>query len=73
MTGVRIEALLPEHAEQVPGIYRAGIDEGSATFETRASRERRQSARATRLAGQLTPTSVHHVTLRTSRRPSCRA
>ncbi|MFB6583387.1 GNAT family N-acetyltransferase [Streptomyces sp. NPDC056402] len=36
MTAVRIEALLPEHAEQVLGIYQAGIDEGDATFETRA-------------------------------------
>ncbi|MER6446485.1 GNAT family N-acetyltransferase [Streptomyces venezuelae] len=36
MTGVRIQALLPEHAEQVLGIYQAGIDEGNATFETRA-------------------------------------
>ncbi|MEV7169310.1 N-acetyltransferase family protein [Streptomyces sp. NPDC093224] len=36
MTGVRIEELLPEHAEQVLGIYQAGIDEGNATFETQA-------------------------------------
>ncbi|RSS79733.1 GNAT family N-acetyltransferase [Streptomyces sp. WAC06614] len=36
MTSVRIEALLPEHAEQVLGIYQAGIDEGDATFETAA-------------------------------------
>ncbi|MFF9981833.1 GNAT family N-acetyltransferase [Streptomyces erythrochromogenes] len=36
MTAVRIEALLPEHAEQVLGIYQAGIDEGNATFEERA-------------------------------------
>ncbi|MFF0553529.1 GNAT family N-acetyltransferase [Streptomyces sp. NPDC004311] len=36
MTPVRIEALLPEHAEQVLGIYQSGIDEGNATFETRA-------------------------------------
>ncbi|MEU9234028.1 GNAT family N-acetyltransferase [Streptomyces subrutilus] len=36
MSGVRIEALLPEHAEQVLGIYQAGIDEGNATFETQA-------------------------------------
>ncbi|MEU9256134.1 N-acetyltransferase family protein [Streptomyces sp. NPDC048270] len=36
MTAVRIEALLPEHAEQVLGIYQSGIDEGHATFETRA-------------------------------------
>ncbi|MFF4579842.1 GNAT family N-acetyltransferase [Streptomyces sp. NPDC001389] len=33
---VRIEALLPEHAEQVLAIYQAGIDEGNATFETQA-------------------------------------
>ncbi len=33
---MRIEALLPEHAEQVLGIYQAGIDDGNATFETRA-------------------------------------
>ncbi|WP_030294899.1 GNAT family N-acetyltransferase [Streptomyces katrae] len=36
MTAVRIEALRPEHAEQVLGIYQAGIDEGNATFETQA-------------------------------------
>lgn len=36
MTAVRIEALLPEHAEQVLGIYQAGIGEGNATFETQA-------------------------------------
>ncbi|MFD7628702.1 GNAT family N-acetyltransferase [Streptomyces sp. NPDC059851] len=36
MTGVRIGVLLPEHAEQVLGIYQAGIDEGNATFETQA-------------------------------------
>ncbi|MFE5808482.1 GNAT family N-acetyltransferase [Streptomyces sp. NPDC056491] len=36
VTGVRIEALLPEHAEQVLGIYQSGIDEGNATFETKA-------------------------------------
>ncbi|NXY93054.1 N-acetyltransferase family protein [Streptomyces sp. BR123] len=36
MSGVRIEALLPGHVEQVLGIYQAGIDEGNATFETRA-------------------------------------
>ncbi len=36
MTAVHIEALLPEHAEQVLGIYQAGIDEGNATFETQA-------------------------------------
>ncbi|WP_046777296.1 GNAT family N-acetyltransferase [Streptomyces yangpuensis] len=33
---MRIEVLLPEHAEQVLGIYQAGIDEGNATFETHA-------------------------------------
>ncbi|MFG2616420.1 GNAT family N-acetyltransferase [Streptomyces sp. NPDC048507] len=31
---MRIEALLSEHAEEVLGIYQAGIDEGNATFET---------------------------------------
>ncbi|MER7730028.1 N-acetyltransferase family protein [Streptomyces erythrochromogenes] len=36
MTAARIEALLPEHAEQVLGIYQAGIDEGNATFEEQA-------------------------------------
>ncbi|MFJ6784361.1 GNAT family N-acetyltransferase [Streptomyces yangpuensis] len=36
MSRVRIAALLPEHAEQVLAIYQAGIDEGNATFETRA-------------------------------------
>ncbi|EFL18788.1 GNAT family N-acetyltransferase [Streptomyces sp. C] len=36
MTGVRVEALLPAHAEQVLGIYQAGIDEGNATFESEA-------------------------------------
>ncbi|MEU8518885.1 N-acetyltransferase family protein [Streptomyces sp. NBC_01216] len=35
-SGVRIEALAPEHAAQVLGIYQAGIDGGDATFETRA-------------------------------------
>lgn len=29
-------AMTPEHAEQVLAIYRAGIDEGNATFETAA-------------------------------------
>ncbi|MEJ8641042.1 N-acetyltransferase family protein [Streptomyces sp. MS1.HAVA.3] len=33
---MRIEALLPEHAEQVLAIYQSGIDEGNATFETQA-------------------------------------
>ncbi|MFI9155432.1 GNAT family N-acetyltransferase [Streptomyces sp. NPDC053367] len=36
MSAARIEALLPEHAEQVLTIYQAGIDEGNATFETQA-------------------------------------
>ncbi|CAL9631209.1 hypothetical protein SUDANB120_06103 [Streptomyces sp. enrichment culture] len=36
MSRVRIEALLPEHAEDVLAVYQAGIDEGNATFETRA-------------------------------------
>ncbi|MHC6630350.1 GNAT family N-acetyltransferase [Streptomyces globosus] len=36
MSRVRIAALLPEHAEQVLAVYQAGIDEGNATFETRA-------------------------------------
>ncbi|MFJ9790645.1 GNAT family N-acetyltransferase [Streptomyces globosus] len=36
MSRVRIAALLPEHAEQVLAVYQAGIDEGDATFETRA-------------------------------------
>ena len=31
-----IVPLTPEHAEQVLAIYRAGIDEGNATFETEA-------------------------------------
>jgi len=33
---VRIEPMTDEHAEQVLAIYRAGIDEGDATFETAA-------------------------------------
>ncbi|KJK50653.1 GNAT family N-acetyltransferase [Streptomyces sp. NRRL F-4428] len=36
MSQVRIEALLPEHADQILAIYQAGIDEGNATFETRS-------------------------------------
>ncbi|MFF3677873.1 GNAT family N-acetyltransferase [Streptomyces sp. NPDC002120] len=36
MSAVRIEALLPEHAEQVLAVYQDGIDEGNATFEIRA-------------------------------------
>ncbi|MEU9795125.1 N-acetyltransferase family protein [Streptomyces sparsogenes] len=35
-TGARIAPLRPEHAEQVLAIYRLGIDEGNATFETSA-------------------------------------
>lgn len=35
MTAVRVEALLPEHAEQELGVYRSGIDEGNAAFETK--------------------------------------
>ena len=35
-TDVRITAMRPEHAEQVLAIYRFGIDEGHATFETTA-------------------------------------
>lgn len=34
--GVRVAPLRPEHAEQVLAIYRLGIDEGDATFETTA-------------------------------------
>ncbi|MGV9555691.1 N-acetyltransferase family protein [Streptomyces sp. NPDC003401] len=34
--GVRIAPLRAEHAEQVLAIYRLGIDEGNATFETAA-------------------------------------
>jgi phosphinothricin acetyltransferase len=33
---VRIEPMADQHADQVLGIYQAGIDEGNATFETRA-------------------------------------
>jgi phosphinothricin acetyltransferase len=33
---IRIEAMRPEHAHQVPAIYQLGIDEGDATFETHA-------------------------------------
>lgn len=36
MSVVHIAPLLAEHAEQVLAIYQAGIDEGNATFETRA-------------------------------------
>ncbi|MFE7187560.1 GNAT family N-acetyltransferase [Streptomyces erythrochromogenes] len=35
-TGVRVAAMRPGHAEQVLAIYRLGIDEGNATFETTA-------------------------------------
>ncbi|MFC9266373.1 GNAT family N-acetyltransferase [Streptomyces zhihengii] len=35
-TGIRIAPLRPEHAQQVLAIYRLGIDEGNATFETTA-------------------------------------
>ncbi|MEU5074406.1 N-acetyltransferase family protein [Streptomyces asoensis] len=35
-TGVRVAPLRAEHAEQVLAIYRLGIDEGNATFETTA-------------------------------------
>lgn len=33
---MRIEPMVPAHAEQVLAIYQAGIDEGDATFETTA-------------------------------------
>ena len=33
---VRVTTMLPEHAGQVLAIYRLGIDEGDATFETTA-------------------------------------
>jgi len=36
--GVRIEAMTDAHAAAVLDIYQAGIDEGNATFETRAPR-----------------------------------
>ena len=35
-TGVRIEPMTSAHADAVLAIYQAGIDEGNATFETRA-------------------------------------
>ncbi|MFI5780847.1 GNAT family N-acetyltransferase [Nocardia sp. NPDC051570] len=35
-TGVRVEAMRPEHADQVLAIYQLGTDEGDATFETTA-------------------------------------
>ena len=34
--GVRVEPMTGEHAAAVLSIYQAGIDEGNATFETRA-------------------------------------
>jgi L-amino acid N-acyltransferase YncA len=34
--GVRIEAMTSAHAAAFLAIYQAGIDEGNATFETRA-------------------------------------
>jgi phosphinothricin acetyltransferase len=33
---IRVEPMTAEHAQQVLAIYQAGIDEGNATFETRA-------------------------------------
>ncbi|MGR4883277.1 GNAT family N-acetyltransferase [Streptomyces sp. LARHCF249] len=33
---ITIAAMVPAHAEQVLAIYQCGIDEGNATFETRA-------------------------------------
>jgi L-amino acid N-acyltransferase YncA len=35
-SGIRIAGMLPEHASAVLEIYRLGIDEGQATFETAA-------------------------------------
>jgi len=35
-TGARIEAMTRDHAVAVLAIYQAGIEEGNATFETRA-------------------------------------
>jgi len=34
--GIRIAAMAAEHADEVLTIYRLGIDEGNATFETAA-------------------------------------
>lgn len=34
--GLRVVPMVPEHAEEVLTIYRLGIDEGDATFETAA-------------------------------------
>jgi L-amino acid N-acyltransferase YncA len=36
-TGLRITAMGPEHADEVLTIYRLGINEGNATFETTAT------------------------------------
>ncbi|WP_107471266.1 MULTISPECIES: GNAT family N-acetyltransferase [Streptomyces] len=36
MTSVTVAPLAPAHADEVLAIYQAGIDEGSATFETAA-------------------------------------
>jgi phosphinothricin acetyltransferase len=36
MDSIEITAMTPAHAAAVLGIYQAGIDEGDATFETRA-------------------------------------
>lgn len=36
LPGLRLAALLPEHATEVLAIYQAGIDEGQATFESAA-------------------------------------
>lgn len=36
VVGVRVEPMTADHAPQVLAIYQAGIDEGDATFETRA-------------------------------------
>ncbi|MEU8921189.1 N-acetyltransferase family protein [Kitasatospora sp. NPDC048545] len=33
---LRVAAMVPEHADQILAIYRHGIDEGNATFETTA-------------------------------------
>src|ERR1700689_5157306 len=35
-TAARVEAMTTAHADAVLAIYQAGIDEGNATFETRA-------------------------------------
>jgi L-amino acid N-acyltransferase YncA len=36
LPGLRLAAMLPEHATEVLAIYQAGIDEGQATFESAA-------------------------------------